>query len=942
MMKRASVILACIPLWCGLVYGQANSGTVRATVLDPSGAAIAGATVEIQNPVSHYDQSEKTDGQGNAVFNNVPFNNYHLTAVAGGFQAAEQDLDLRSAIPLDLKFSLKIGQAATNVTVTAGADLIETDPEIHTDVDRNLFDKLPLESQSSSLSSLVTLATPGVAADSNGLFHGLGDHASNSFSIDGQPITDQQSKVFSNQLPIDAIQSMEVIEGAPPAQYGDKTSLVIVATTRSGLGSMTPHGEVTAGFGNFGTYSGGFNLSDGNDKWGNFISASGLDTQRFLDGPEFATLHDTGNEVNVFDRADYKPSQNDTISLNFQYTRSWFQVPNSWDMQDATGWGGYPCQTFGISEACNGLGPDGQVVGTTDQVAKIRTFDIAPSWTRLINPHTVLSVSGWARQDQFNYYPSADPYADYVPNLQDVTEGQNRRLTDLGGQFSLTYNHGIHNFSFGLQWYDEILTEADTFGIVNPTFNAVCLNADGSANTNPFLMNPSNCTGALTPNPNYDPLLACYDLTRLGSLPASNGCPTNTSSRYTFNGHADIRQISPYVEDLIRWKDFTFRVGLRGDYYYGITKFGQVEPRAGISYRFKPTNTVLSFSYARTTETPFNENLVLSSLGCNDPVVNDIMAAIQGYPCLTAPLIPGARKEFHAGLQQAIGRYFVLSGEYIWRYTDRAYDFSVFANTPITYPIEWTRSKIPGVAIRGSIPNYHGFSAFVVMSHVAARFFSPQVSGIGATPSSSGVGGVFRIDHDENFNETTHLQYQIGKRGPWIGFNWRFDSGLVAGATPCVADTGTCFQSTPIAEGGNADIPAGEVALVNTVNGLPLTADQEFQAGLTCDGKAAAPNPLGPALATCDAAGLGSTKISIPSPGTENDDHNPQRIQERNLFDVAIGHDNLFHGDRYKWSAQFQIINLTNADVLYNFLSTFSGTHYVTPRAFTGTIGFHF
>ena len=140
------------------------------------------------------------------------------------------------------------------MTVEAGGgDLIETDPVTHTDVDRGLFEKLPLESQSSSLSSLVTLASPGVAADSNGLFHGLGDHASNSFSVDGQPITDQQSKVFSNQLPVDAVQSMEVIEGAPPAEYGDKTSLVIVVTTRSGLGMDKAHGSVTASYGSFGT-----------------------------------------------------------------------------------------------------------------------------------------------------------------------------------------------------------------------------------------------------------------------------------------------------------------------------------------------------------------------------------------------------------------------------------------------------------------------------------------------------------------------------------------------------------------------------------------------------------------------------------------------------------------------------------------------------------------
>ena len=61
-------------------------------------------------------------------------------------------------------------------------------------------------------------------------------------------------------------------------------------------------------------------------------------------------------------------------------------------------------------------------------------------------------------------------------------------------------------------------------------------------------------------------------------------------------------------------------------------------------------------------------------------------------------------------------------------------------------------------------------------------------------------------------------------------------------------------------------------------------------------------------------------------------DHNPPRIASRNLFDVAIGHDNIFHGDKYKISARLTVVNLTNKEALYNFLSTFSGTHYVTPR----------
>jgi hypothetical protein len=95
-------------------------------------------------------------------------------------------------------------------------------------------------------------------------------------------------------------------------------------------------------------------------------------------------------------------------------------------------------------------------------------------------------------------------------------------------------------------------------------------------------------------------------------------------------------------------------------------------------------------------------------------------------------------------------------------------------------------------------------------------------------------------------------------------------------------------------------------------------------------------------LTTCPASLYGSTRLTIPAPGTYNPDHNPQRVAPHNLLDVAVGDDNLFHGDRYKWSLQLTVVNLTDAAVLYNFLSTFSGTHFVTPRAETVQLGFHF
>src|SRR5713101_5467698 len=233
----AAMVAVAVVLSVGVVNAQSGGSSIGGIVLDPSGAVVANAVVEIHNAVSGFDRTTTTDSNGKFSFPNVPFNPYHMTVTAAGFAQTAQDVEIRSALGVNVKVSLAVAGSSEAVTVEAGADLVENDPIGHTDVDRGLFDKLPLESQSSSVSSLVTLTAPGVAADSNGLFHGLGDHASNSFSVDNQPITDQQSKIFSNQIPVDSIQSLEVIPGAPPAEYGGKTSLVIVATTRSGQGS---------------------------------------------------------------------------------------------------------------------------------------------------------------------------------------------------------------------------------------------------------------------------------------------------------------------------------------------------------------------------------------------------------------------------------------------------------------------------------------------------------------------------------------------------------------------------------------------------------------------------------------------------------------------------------------------------------------------------------
>ena len=65
-------------------------------------------------------------------------------------------------------------------------------------------------------------------------------------------------------------------------------------------------------------------------------------------------------------------------------------------------------------------------------------------------------------------------------------------------------------------------------------------------------------------------------------------------------------------------------------------------------------------------------------------------------------------------------------------------------------------------------------------------------------------------------------------------------------------------------------------------------------------------------------------------------------LAPRHLFDLAIGADNLLRTDKAKLRVRFSVLNLTNKEALYNFLSTFSGTHFVTPRAFQVQAGVTF
>jgi hypothetical protein len=572
-----------------------------------------------------------------------------------------------------------------------------------------------------------------------------------------------------------------------------------------------------------------------------------------------------------------QPDAKDIFHLNIFLARSWFQLPNSYD-QVATG---------------------------QDQHERVLTWNIAPGYQRTLSASTLLTINPYIRKDQVNFYPSGDPFADYP-----ATQSQSRQLLNWGVRADITTTKGRHTLKYGIDLKQTRLLENFSFGITDPGFNSPCINNNGASVPDPTLTDPTQCVASgfqpNTPeNPNasvpFAPGLFPYDLTRGGTL-------------FAFHGTGNINQYAFFVQDEIKLGRFIVTPGFRFDEYDGLVTKPGPQPRLGIAYNLKRTGTVLRAAYARTFETPFNENLLLSSATGAGGLAQNLFGST------SVPIAPGNRNQFNTGLEQSIGKWLLVDLDYFWKYTRNSYDFSTLLNTTITFPIAWHNSKLDGVTGRVSTINLHGFQAYWTFGHNRARYYPPETGGL--VPNGAPLaGGVFRIDHDQAFQSTAVLRYQHRNR-EWIAWTWRYDSGLVVSGIP----------------------DAGFALAV-------LTPNQQVSIGLACNGMpATVNNPLTDCVTPNGAQGkVSSTVLTLPQggydnfPSQENDDHNPDRVRPRNLLDLGFGTDNLLHTEkRAKITASLAITNLTNKVALYNFLSTFSGTHFLQPRTFVARVGLSF
>jgi hypothetical protein len=464
-----ALVVLLLPAVCAR-DASAAAGSIHGRILDPDGNAVPGVTLELRNDITGFRAETVTGADGAYQFFNVPFNPYEIRAEIQGFLPIQRVVDVRSRTPVEVPIVLELAGVKESLTVTAetSAAELETDTSVsHVDIDKSYVSRAPATLASRAMEELIT-ATPGFAKDENGRYHFQGFHSQGEFVIDGQTISDQTGVTFSNSIDPGIAQSMEVIYGNVPAEYGEKVGTVVNLATKSGLG--TPfRGDIEGGAARFATYEGRLDLGGGSRNLAAFASLNASWSDRFLDPVNFDNLRNTGETQRAFLRLDYaSDDMRDQVRFTALAGRTNRDVPNTFTQQDA---------------------------GQAQQV-RSRDQNYSLGWTHLLSTKATLDTNAFARVSTFELLPSAGD----TP----VTATSDRSLDNYGLNAAVTLVPTPHHeVKAGgvVKWFP--IDETFSFGITDPAFNDP--DSDG-----------------------YNPDLAPYDLTRGGQPLLFQGRRTGT------------------------------------------------------------------------------------------------------------------------------------------------------------------------------------------------------------------------------------------------------------------------------------------------------------------------------------------------------------------------------------------------------------------------------
>src|SRR5215475_11986167 len=307
---------------------QIQIGAVKGAVTDQTGAVVADAGVWLTNSITGEKVERVTDGAGGFVFNNVPFNRYTLRVEAKGFAPQSRQVTVNSNLPLELSVGLGVSGTSEQIVVTARDNLVGPESASSaTTLPANLIGRAPSLNRGRQLQELVATA-PGMATESNGLVHVRGVDDGILYVLDGVPVADRLDALSASSFDADTINSLQVITGGIPAEFGGRNAAVVIVHPKSGIDQKVV-GSLRAGAGDFGAgdIAAAFGGHVGK-RFGFFANAATNRSDRFLDPVDPRNFNNRGGAINLNLRADWHPTGRDTTLFDLSGNGTDFRVPN--------------------------------------------------------------------------------------------------------------------------------------------------------------------------------------------------------------------------------------------------------------------------------------------------------------------------------------------------------------------------------------------------------------------------------------------------------------------------------------------------------------------------------------------------------------------------------------------------------------------------------------
>jgi hypothetical protein len=717
------ILITGVLVWVLPVLAQSTTGELRLAVTDPAGLGLK-TTVELVSQGNEYLHTFTTDDQGNLDARRLPYGMYQVQIRAQGFAETSESVEIRSALPVDRTIHLKLASVSTSVKVSASGTLI--DPyragsvnEMGLETIENRLTALPGRSMQDLVNS-----EPGWLYEGNAVLHPRGSEYQTQFVVDGIPLTDNRSPSFGPEVEADDVDSLRIYTAGIPAEFGRKMGGVVEVDT---LRNDDPgfHGQLTL-FG--GTYAtGGIDTQDQYTWKGNTlgVSASGNMTGHYLNPvvPENYTNNGTTGSFSTNYERDV--SEKDRLTIIVRHELARYEIPNELVQQNGA-WLPNSNNNVGCPPVPAVDEPSGCVFIPGGQLQTGDNFETmgSASWQHICSSDAIGVLRGMARDNSNDFYsnPSSWPLI--------ATQHNDFKETYFNG--SVSVHHGRQEWKAGV--------ESDAI-FLHENFNYV--------------------------------MPGCADLSD-PQCPITLGILDAGATTFAFTGSRPDLEQAAYVQDSVRFGNWTINAGLRWDHYQLLVNQNAVSPRVAISRYFPSLGVNLHASYDRVFQTPSFENILLASSKAAESLDTSI-------PAVQLPVQPSHGNYYELGSTKAFFQRLRLDANMFRRDVNNYADDSQVLSTGISFPIAFRKAILYGAEGKLEVMHWGRFSGFGSYSYIVGNVWNPVTGGLflgdDAASAVTQLTGHFPDSQDQRNTVRARIRYQAAPR-LWFAVGSDYNSGL--------------------------------------------------------------------------------------------------------------------------------------------------------------------